>query len=83
MASVLEYWKVQDTGWSGGVSWFDNGSSSREPLRFPDEASAQAYVQRVGVRGDPHTLWRIVHVHIEDFECKQVTTETWTPVNLS
>lgn len=80
MSTVYEYWKVQNTGWSGGVSWFDSGGSFREPQRFPDEASARDYIQRAHNRLDDATRWRIVRVRIETFSRKRVTTEEWTLV---
>lgn len=81
MSTVYEYWKVQNTGWSGGVSWFDSGGGLREPLRFTDEVGALGYIQKAHSRLDDSTLWRVVHVRIETSENKRVTTEEWKLVN--
>lgn len=76
-AYTLEYWLVQNTGWSAGVSWYVVKTSRMEPLRYPTEEAARAYVA-THRRDDPSMKWRIVHVFIEVVGNKRVTTETWT-----
>jgi hypothetical protein len=41
--SEYEYWQVEDPGWSGGISWFTNGGSRANPLRFSKEKDAIEY----------------------------------------
>ncbi len=80
MPDVIEYWKIQNTGWSGGVSWFDHGGSASNPLRFGDEATAVACAHKAQW-GDESVFWRVVHVRIERFDNKRVTTEEWIPIS--
>ena len=30
----IEWWEVENTGWSGGVSWFRTGGTNGDPRRF-------------------------------------------------
>lgn len=75
----LEFWTVENTGWSNGVSWFKIGGSISHPLRFRTASSARAYaLTRRQEFSDPITLWKVVHTTIERFENKEVTTTEWT-----
>lgn len=79
--SVFEYWKVQNTGYSNGVSWFDSrgGGSAMNPLRFESEAAARQYLA-ANRWGGAEVLWRLVHVVIATTERERVTTERFFPV---
>lgn len=75
----VEYWTVQNTGWSAGVSWFDSGGSRYSPARFESESQARDYIERN--RGtDPDIRWRFTHVVIERQGNKRITTEEWQEV---
>ncbi len=75
---VYEYWIVQNTGWSGGVSWFDVGGSPAQPLRFADERQALDCAARARkMLSDRSVKWRLVHVRVETADSQRVTTETF------
>lgn len=77
--TIVEYWKVQNTGYSGKVSWFDSCGPTRQQLRFESEAAAKQYL--VANRwGGADVLWRLVHVVIATTESERVTTERFFPV---
>jgi len=77
--TVVEYWKVQNTGYSGGVSWFDSCGSTMQQLRFESEKAAKQYL--VANRwGGADVLWRLVHVVMATTESERVTTERFFPV---
>jgi len=79
--ATLEYWTVENTGWSGGISWFKTGGSDSHPLRFETASDAHAYALiRQQEFDDPSTLWRVVHTTVDRFENKEVTTKEWTLV---
>lgn len=66
----IEFWKLQHTGASSGLSWFDYGGPEK---RFGTEAAARAAAAagRCGFDGQ----WRLVHVSITKTEDKRVTVE--------
>lgn len=76
----LEYWTVQNSGWSAGETWFDVMAARREPLRFESEERARAYA--LGRKGADDTMrWRTVHIEVRQVSvCKTVTTTEWTEV---
>ncbi len=75
---IFEYWIVQNTGWSGGVSWFDLGGSPAQPLRFTEESKAlDRAAQARKVLSDRFVRWRLVHVRVETTSERRVTTETF------
>jgi hypothetical protein len=78
---TLIYWTVENTGWSGGVSWFKTGGTEANPLRFnsPDAAFEYA-LNKKGQLNDPDTLWRVVHTKVVTEENSQVTTKVWVNV---
>ena len=69
--NIIEYWKVQNTGWSDGLSWFDYGSS----YRFSSDIDAFSKMEEIIKESD--FMWRIVHVTIETSENKLVKTEEY------
>ncbi|KVP17341.1 hypothetical protein [Burkholderia ubonensis] len=77
--AIVDYWKVQNTGYSAGVSWFDTGGTSTYPARFDSEDDARRFL--AGVRwGDKSVKWRLVHVRVETTRTKRVTTERFVNV---
>ena len=75
---TLNYYTVENTGWSGGISWFKTGGTEANPLRFKTEASATDYaLEKQAEQNDPNTLWRVVHTTVEREENKEVTTKQW------
>ena len=77
----LEYYAVENTGWSGGVSWFKTGGTEANPLRFNtfDEALEFAVRQKKELDDAP-TLWRIVWVTVVRTETSRVTVENYIRV---
>ena len=77
----LEYYAVENTGWSGGVSWFKTGGTDMNPLRFKtfDEALDFA-VRKKKELDDDTTLWRIVWVTVVRTETSRVTVENFIRV---
>jgi hypothetical protein len=81
ITSKLHYWTVENTGWSGGVSWFKTGGTDANPLRFDSFADAATYaLQKQHALNDPNTLWRVVETTVERSANKSVTTKEWTEV---
>jgi hypothetical protein len=77
--SVFEFWKVQNTGYSAGVSWFDCRGPQTDTFRFKSEKEARQYL--VANRwGGADVLWRLVHTIIATTETERVTTERFFPV---
>ena len=77
----VEWWKVQNTGWSNGHSWFDCGTSLHDPYRASSEQEAIAYItQQKKSWNEPTMKWRYVHVTLEREDNKSITTEIWTEV---
>lgn len=76
----LDYYTVENTGWSGGISWFKTGGTDAHPLRFKTKSEATTYALDKQKINDPTTLWRVVHTIVERSENKEVTTKEWTIV---
>ena len=77
----IEWWEVENTGWSGGVSWFRTGGTNGDPRRFETEKEAKDYaLRRKAELNSPDTKWRYVHTTLEREDNKSVTTEVWTEV---
>lgn len=78
---MLEYYTVENTGWSGGISWFTTGGSRANPLRFKTKSDAEVYATHMKeALNDPDTKWRIVHTIIKREETKEITTRQWNEV---
>lgn len=77
--STIEFWSIQNTGWSGGVSWFDIGGSETNPMRFDNKFDAFSYADKLKTAlNQDTTLWRVVHTTIEREEFEEITTRKWT-----
>lgn len=77
----VEWWDVENTGWSGGTSWFSTGGTPANPLRFDSEEDAKEFaLKRKQDLNDPNTKWRYTHTTLEREGNKSVTTEIWTEV---
>lgn len=70
---MIEFWSVENTGWSGGISWF------RDEVRYDSkyEALDSALAQKKDLNQDT-TLWRIVHTTIQRQDNREVITRVWT-----
>ena len=78
---MIEFWTVEDTGWSNGVSWFKTGGTDTNPLRFDSYKAAYDYAKRKKVEFNQQaTKWRVVHTTIDRAETREVTTREWTIV---
>lgn len=78
---MIEFWTVEDTGWSNGVSWFRSGGTDANPLRFDSYKAALSYALDKKERfNQPATQWRVVHTTIERTDYSEVTTREWTIV---
>jgi hypothetical protein len=78
---MIEFWTVEDTGWSNGVSWFKTAGTDSNPLRFESYKAALSYALDKKERFDqPATKWRVVHTTIDRTESSEVITREWTIV---
>lgn len=71
---IVEYWIVQSTGYSAGVSWFDARIPGREPVRFDSESAARAAYAAMHW-GGKEVKWRLVRVQVASTPDQRVTTE--------
>lgn len=79
--NTIEFWTVENTGWSGGVSWFKTGGTDANPLRFMTYTPALDYAtRRKNKLNQPATLWRIVHTTIVREKNKEVITREWQQI---
>lgn len=76
---TLEYWYVENTGWSNGQSWFRSGGSDMNPYRAKSADEAIEYIKK-NRWDDASVKWRYVHFTLEREGNKSVTTEVWTEV---
>lgn len=68
-ARRIEFWSVENTGWSGGISWFSTGGSETNPLRFKSEDEAMEYAITCKNELDQDsTKWRVVKTCITSTE---------------
>lgn len=59
------YYEPQNTGWSGGVSWFVTGDDKYNPPRYKTKKEAIEHNKRARESwNDPSVKWRIVKKHI-------------------
>lgn len=76
--ATLEYWTVENTGWSGGISWFKTGGTDANPLRFNSEDEAIAYGKKAKKEFDQDTtFWRVVRTTIQRSDNREVITREW------
>ena len=57
---MIKYYRVDNTGWSGGTSWFEGG-------RFSTFDEAKEYYKEMKW-GEGSTFWRITEVTIQFVE---------------
>ena len=76
---MIEFWTVEDTGWSNGKSWFHCGGTETNPLRFDSYKAAYDYaLDKKAQFGQPDRKWRVVHTTIERTDYSEVITREWT-----
>lgn len=79
--STLEFWTVENTGWSGGLSWFKTGGTDANPLRFTTREEADAYaIRSKELMNDPNTKWRVVRTTIEREDNREVIAREWDAI---
>jgi hypothetical protein len=72
---MIQFWTVENTGWSNGQSWFRTGGTDANPLRFNTHKEALEYANNLKEDwNDPNTLFRIVHTTFERSHNTEVTT---------
>lgn len=77
----VEWWRIENTGWTNGQSWFTAGGTELNPYRAKSQEEAIDYINECKDEwNDPSTKWRYVHVTLEREDNKSVTTEVWTEV---
>lgn len=76
---TLEWYEVENTGWSGGISWFSCGGGSRDALRFSTPKEAIDYINQTRW-DDLSVLWRYVHVTFKRNGNKEIRTREWIAV---
>ena len=57
---MIEYYTVENTGWSNGVSWFTINANRYDSRRFKTFDEARAYITEHHW-GDSKVEWRICH----------------------
>lgn len=78
ITKTINFWTVENTGWSNGTSWFKTGGTDANPLRFTAREEAEVYaIRSKELMNDPSTLWRIVHTTITREENREVITREW------
>lgn len=73
-----QYWKVQNTGFTDGTSWFDTGGSIMYPNIFTNEKDAVDYCATSKKNlNQKSTLWRVANIIIEIYGDREITTMIW------
>ena len=70
---MIDYYTVENTGWSGGISWFkmDQGFNTfQEALEYAHKKQTEL--------NDPNTFWRVVRITTVKEENKETTTREFT-----
>ena len=70
----LEFWTVENTGWSGGISWFKGDT------RFSTFDSAMEYAKEKKRFSHENTCWRVVHHKILRDSDERVSIEKFIKV---
>lgn len=70
----IEFYTVEDTGWSDGVSWF------KDDIRYPNFEEAFTLATQRKDRMASDMLHRVVHTEIFAEDNRIVTIETYTKV---
>lgn len=73
----IEWYEVENTGWSGGLSWFGTGGDRYLSSRFDTPEEAIEYINNTHW-GDDSIKWRYVHITLERFDNKEILTKEWT-----
>ena len=78
----MEWWRVENTGWSNGTSWFESGGTRTHPFRAKSQEEAILYIEssKKLYGADSATKWRYVHVTVQRKENQSITTEVWTEI---
>lgn len=77
----IEYWTVENSGWSNGTSWFKTGGTDANPLRFNSHKEAVEYAKDFKAEwDDPTVLWRVVYNHFERFDNKEIKTRIFNEI---
>lgn len=72
---AIQYWRIDNTGWSNGISWF------KGDRRYETAGDAlRAAEQRKKEFNDDRTLWRVVQVRVMWDNTQTVTIEIYTEV---
>lgn len=78
---MIQFYTVENTGWSGGISWFTTGGTDTNPLRFKTETEAIEFAKRNKTHlNQDTTFWRIVRTTIIRSDNREVTTREWNMV---
>lgn len=78
---MIQFYTVENTGWSGGISWFTTGGTDVNPLRFKVESEAISYAKNAKEElNQDTTFWRIVRTTIDRTDNKEVITREWNMV---
>lgn len=72
MTKIFEFYTVENTGWSGGISWFSSGHG----IRFDTKEKAIEYIKN-NKWDDPSVLWRYVHNTFETWEDWEIRGKRW------
>jgi len=59
--NTVEYYTVENTGWSGGVSWFPSKRNQCDEWRFDTRDEAMEYI-RTHRWDDDSVMWRMTFV---------------------
>jgi hypothetical protein len=73
-----DYFTVENTGWSDGVSWFEV-KQNRFDARFPTYETALEYIER-NCTDDSAIRWRIAHIVVIHFEDGFTVTTKYTEI---
>lgn len=61
----ITYYEPQNTGWSGGISWFVTGDDKYKPIRYKTRKEAIEHNKRARDSwNDPEVKWRVVKRHV-------------------
>ena len=81
ITKTINFWTVENTGWSGGISWFTTGGTDATPLRFKSEDEAIVYAKKAKKEfNQDTTFWRVVRTTIQRSDNREVTTREWSMV---
>lgn len=68
---MIKFYRVENTGWSNGVSWFGDDNRMEK---------GEAFMRAINSKeeyNDPDMLWRVVEVHIHQYPDGKVTVERY------